>query len=252
MSKRPWYAELFEDIYLRAWVPYFAPDRTAQQVEGIHSLLRLAPGSQILDLACGQGRIAIPLAERGHQVTGLDLSQRLLAVAEESAKKANVKVRWIHSDMRHIPFEGEFDAAINIFTSFGYLESEEEDLKVLRGVRRALKPGGVFLLDFINREWVMRHFREHIIDRLADGAIVLHEAAFDFLTSRNNVRVTLMEPNGRRLESRHSVRMYTLTELAEMLQAAQLAVESFHGGLDGSELGLESRRTIILSRNARG
>jgi SAM-dependent methyltransferase len=251
MSDRPWYEQLFEDIYLRAWVPYFAPERTALRVEGIDSLLRLSSGSHILDLACGQGRIAIPLAGRGYQVTGLDLSQPLLAVAEESARKAKVQVRWIRSDMRRIPFEGEFDAVINIFTSFGYLESEEEDLKVLRGVERALKPGGVFLLDFINRDWVMRHFREHIIDRLASGAIVLHEASFDFLTSRNNVRVSLIEPDGRWQESRHSVRMYTLTELVEMLQATQLAVESYHGGLDGSEFGLESRRTVILSRKGK-
>lgn len=248
MSQRPWYQDLFSDVYLRAWAPLFSPERTAQQVEGIIKLLNLPSGSSILDLACGYGRIAIPLAQHGYRVTGLDLSKQLLDRGKSDTSAAGVQIRFIHSDMREIPFEDEFDAVINIFTSFGYLETEHEDLKVLREVHKALKSGGLFLLDFISREWVMRQYRPHMIDRLPDGAVALHEGQFDFLTSRNNVKVTIIEPDGQRQESSHSVRMYTLTELVKLLDAAELSLVSYYGGLDGSNLTFESRRTVVLSR----
>lgn len=250
MSERPWYEELFGEIYLRAWAPYITPQRTLREVDGIVVLLNLASGARILDLACGTGRIAIPLAQRGFEVTGLDLSTELLARAKDEAANAGAEVRWIHSDMRAITFQNEFDAVINIFTSFGYLESETEDAKVLRAVHDALKPGGAFLLEFANRDYRMRHFQAAGIDRLGDGAIALHEAEFDLRSSRHKVRVTVIERDGRRLESGFSVRMYTLTELVRMIEGSGLTVESCYGGLDGSDLTLDSRRVVILSRKA--
>jgi hypothetical protein len=95
---------------------------------------------------------------------------------------------------------------------------------------------------------VMRRFQPAVIDRLDDGAVVLHEATFDFLTSRNNVRVTPIEPDGRRRESGHSVRISTLTALIRMIEASGLRMESYYGGLDGSTLTMDSRRVAILSR----
>ncbi len=250
MSDLVWYKELFGDTYLRAWAPYLTPERTARDVEDIVGLLALQAGRTILDLACGHGRIAIPLAQRGYEVTGLDLSGVFLERAKSDAESAGAHVRWVHGDMREIPFEDHFDAVISIFTSFGYLESEEEDQKVLGQVHRALKPSGLFLLEVVNRERVMRQYQQHQIDRLEDGAIVLHEGAFDFLTSRNNVRVTLIEPDGRRREYFHSVRLYTLAELVKMLKDTGLNLHGYYGGLDRSALTFESRRIAILCRRS--
>jgi len=108
MSHRPWYEDLFADVYPRAWVPLFRPERTAQQVEGNITLLNLPAGSSILDLACGHGRIAIPLAQRGYRVTGLDLSKPFLKRADSDAKAAGVQLHTIHRDMREIPFDLDF------------------------------------------------------------------------------------------------------------------------------------------------
>src|SRR5262249_12669661 len=155
----PWYHEFFGEDYLRIYAHTLAPERTAQEVEGIVRLLALPPGSSILDLCCGHGRHSIPLAQRGYQVTGQDLSEFFLQRAQVDAQVEGVSVRWVRGDMREIPFANEFDAVINIFTAFGYFESEAEDQKVLRQVHRALKPGGRFLLELKHREDVMRHYR---------------------------------------------------------------------------------------------
>jgi len=154
----------------------------------------------------------------------------------------------VQSDMRVIPFADEFDAVINIFTAFGYLETEAEDQQVFQQVHRALVPGGRFLLELIHRESLMRRFAPTGITRLDDGTLFLEERRFDLLTSRNDVRVTMLAPDGQRWEQHHAVRVYSLTELARMLAAAGLTVEAYYGGLDGSRLTMDSRRLAILSR----
>src|SRR5207245_11450113 len=104
--------------------------------------------------------------------------------------------------MRQVPFEKEFDAVINIWTSFGYLENETEDQIALHQVQKALKPGGLFLLDFIHREGYIRQYRPHRIARHEDGRLDLEELSFDFLTSRGDHRRTIIDPNARRTELR--------------------------------------------------
>src|SRR5207248_3038685 len=142
----------------------------------------------------------------------------------------------------------EFDAVINIFTAFGYLENEAEDARVLQQVHRALQPGGLFLLETIHRDNLMGRFRPDRITRHADGLIELEESAFDLLAGRSNSRRTLIHPDGRRTEYAISLRLYALSELAPMLAAAGLEVQACFGGLDRSALTLDSNRLVVLSR----
>ncbi len=252
MSERPWYATSFGEEYLRAYAPYVSPQRTARDVEGILALLALRPGSVVLDLCCGQGRHAIALAERGYRVTGLDLSGVLLARARADAHARGVAVRWVRADMREIPFEGAFDAVINVFTSFGYLETEEEDRKVLAAVHRALLPGGRFLLELAHREDLARRYAAPAVEveEHADGVRVVWESRFDAGTERYEARGTVRFPDGRTAEVYHSLRSYAPAELARMLDAAGLRVRGRYGGLDGSALSPESRRLVVVSEKA--
>ena len=150
--------------------------------------------------------------------------------------------------MRKIPFEAEFDAVINMFTSFAYFESEEEDFRVLEAVSRALKPGGRFLIDIMNREWLMRRFQESDWQELPQGWLHMERRKFDALASRIESEWTLITPGGRRKVHRIAVRLYTLTEMAKMLSRAGMAVRQVWGGFDGQEYGLDSPRMIVLAQ----
>jgi SAM-dependent methyltransferase len=248
MAEQPWYCEFFGEEYLRLYDGALTPERAAREVEGIVTLLNLPPGSQILDLCCGHGRLTIPMARRGYQLTGLDLSELFLDRARSDAEAAGVSIDWRHGDMRAIPFDAAFDAVINIFTAFAYLESEEEDLKVLHQVQKALKPGGLFLLESNHRESLLRGFLPAQITHREDGTLVLNERSFDLLTSRYEGRWTLVRPDGNRKEYRTSKRIYSLTEFARLFAAAGLELCDYFGGLDGSELTLESRRLALVGR----
>lgn len=249
MSEAPWYQTFFGEDYLRIYT-FLTPERTEREVEGIVKLLGLTGGEAILDLCCGHGRHSVALAKRGFQMTGQDLSAMFLQHAQAAAEAQGVAVRWIQSDMRQVPFEGEFDAVLNIFTAFGYFEKEEEDRQVLQQVYKALKPGGLFLLEMLHREFLMRNFAPGQIDRHADGIIVLEEREFDLLTSRANVLVTMLLPDGQRREYRHSARVYTLTELARLLTLAGLHIQAYYGGLDVSALSMDSRRLVVVARKS--
>jgi SAM-dependent methyltransferase len=243
----PWYISFFGEDYLRIYSPFLPPHKTAREVEEIINLLNIKVGCSILDLCCGYGRHAIPLALRGYQVTGQDISAPFLKQARIAANQQGIEVRWVESDMRTIPFENEFDAIINVFTSFGYLQNEDEDLRVLQEVHKALKPGGSFLLETVHQARVVRTISPHGIIHYEDGLIVLEERHVDLLTSRNEVRVSLLHPDGKRTEHRQSMRVYTLTELIHMLANAGLQLQAYYGGLDNSPLTLDSR-LVLLAR----
>jgi SAM-dependent methyltransferase len=149
--------------------------------------------------------------------------------------------------MRHIPFEEEFDAIINMFSAFGYLESEEEDQKVLNQVRKALKPQGLFLLETIHQAWLVRNFQSRGWHIGAGGAIVLEERDLNLLTGRNEVRVTLIQPDGTRQEQEHAMRIYTAAELVRLVTQAGLKIDAVYGGLDGRELTLDAHRLVLIA-----
>lgn len=248
MSDLPWYQTFFDEDYLRMYAPFLPKERTLREVENLIRLLNLSPQSMVLDLCCGTGRHTIPLARQGMHMVGLDLSKTLLYYAQNEAETANIAIQWVNSDMRRIPFEQKFDAIINIFTSFGYLEDDEEDQKVLQQVQRALKPNGLFLLESVYQPRVLRSFTSHGILRYDDGLIVFEERHFDLAASRNEVLATLLYPDGRRIEHKQSMRVYTLTELTHMLEKAGLQLQASYGALDASPLTLDSR-LVLIARN---
>lgn len=248
LATSAWYATYFGEQYFDIYGPMLSEERTAREVEGIIRLLDVPQGSRILDLACGHGRHAIPLAQRGYQITGLDLSEIFLDRAQAEAQARGVTIRWVHSDMREIPFADEFDAIINIFTAFGYFENDAEDQQVLHQVHKALRPGGHFVLDLMHRDALVRGFQLFDVSRRDNGVVVTEERHFDQLAGRTSVRVTLFYSDGRRTELGHVVRSYTLTELAGMLRRSALEVQATYGGLDGSPLTLDSRRLVVVAQ----
>ena len=226
MDERPWYRGFFDDDYLRVFGPVLPEERTAAEVNGVVGQLGVAPGARLLDLCCGPGRHAVPLARLGQgQPVGL-----------------------VAADMRRLPFAGaSFDAVVNLFHAFGYLEDETQDELVLAEVARVLAPGGRFLLEVANREALVRGWHDSDVTRHDDGLVVLQERTLDLRASRDLVRYTLLHPDGRRTTHDTSVRLYTLTELAAMLDRAGLELLAVSGDLDGGPLELDSSFVVALS-----
>lgn len=110
----------------------------------------LKPGSFLLDAGCGAGRHSILFSERGFNVTGFDLSTTLLNKAKEEAAKKNIGINLLRADFRTITFKKKFDAVLNLFTSFGYFEDDEDNFHFVKEAHSFLKENGLYVFDYLN------------------------------------------------------------------------------------------------------
>jgi SAM-dependent methyltransferase len=241
-----WFESFFDDDWLRIAVDR-DDDRTPHEVDFLLGRLALDPGGCVLDVACGHGRHALELARRGYRVTGVDLSAPSLELARRNAAEAGADIDYIHGDMRELPWRAEFDGAFNLFSSFGYFESQPEDERVVGAVARALRPGGRFVLDVVNPPALFSRFTPKSWDTAPDGRLTITEVDYDVRSGRNLQTWTIVRPDGSRVTKWFSVRMYTAPELEAMLGHAGLAVVELHGGFDGAELTREAWRLIVTA-----
>jgi SAM-dependent methyltransferase len=236
--------DAFDEDYLYFYEELLTPERTAAEAELVWRLLELEPGLEVLDLACGHGRIANALAERGARVTGLDATPLFLELARADAAERGVEVEYVEGDMRSIPWTGRFDRVLCWFTSFGYF-SDEENRAVLAGAYAALVPGGSFLVELNHRDNLLgRYAEETVSERGEDRMIDRHR--LDLQTGRSFDQRTVVR-GGRSRTFEFSVRMFSAAELQDWLRAAGFR-ETRAYGEDGEPLTLEHRRMAIAAR----
>lgn len=254
---RPWYETLFE----RDWYDYFAkggpgsPDedgsyarRTDAEVDFIEQVLGLTEPCDLLDLCCGPGRHSVRLAKRGHRVTGVDISTYNLEKAAELAREFEVDVTWREGDMRETGLaDSSQDAVINMFTAFGFFD-DEGNQRVLEEVARVLRPGGLFFIDLVHRDSLLRRYQPRMWSERHNGAFLFQEHSFDSAAGTQTTNWTVVKPNGERIEQSFTLRVYTLQELELRMALAGLTVEDVWGGLDGVDLAMDSHRLVIRAR----
>ena len=190
------------------------------------------------------------LASRGYAVTGVDLSPTLLDHARHRARAAHVEVTWQEHDMREPAGHGAFDAAINLFNAFGYLEADAEDQRALDAIATALAPGGVLIQEVGHRDAQIRDFRPADVHDLDDRLALVEQRHLDLRSSRMRVDYLLLEDDRVAVRRSHELRLYGLSELQAMHARAGLHVEAVYGGLDGGELELDDPYVVLCSRRA--
>ncbi|MBI5631755.1 MAG: class I SAM-dependent methyltransferase [Elusimicrobia bacterium] len=211
--------------------------------------LGLKKGRKVLDLCCGTGRHSRLLARRGILVTGLDATPAYLRQARRLSGAGNP--RYVLGDIRRLAYDEEFDAVLNLWTSFGYFLNPLEDFESLRGICRALKPGGLFLIDVVNAGYLRRHFLPRNWRRRADGSYLLEEAELRFGRDPSVVSTwTVIRPGHRPASAAHFLRLYDDKRLSRALSAAGLEPLRRWGSLEGGQLLADSKRLVILARKS--
>ncbi|NJN15567.1 MAG: methyltransferase domain-containing protein [Oscillochloris sp.] len=239
-----WWREYFDDGYLQRYI--FDPEHTVAEVLMLRDLLP-EPPADLLDLACGQGRHSIPLAQGGFQVTGLDASPELLAQAKHAAAAAAVTATFVAGDMRTIPYVECFDAAINMFTAFGYFADEAENQAVLNGIARALKPGGRLVMELAHRDRAVQAPQHNDWYELDDGTTVWLRRHFDAVRGISTTIERWRDPEGNEHERYHRIRLYTATELGAMLRSAGLTPINWFGSIALQSFSADAPRMIVVA-----
>ena len=240
-----WYQKAFGEDYLRVYAHRNSKE-AKQLVDFIYNALELKKGQKVLDLGSGYGRNAIELAHKKVQVYCLDLSPVLIKMAKELASDKNYNLHYIRADMRHIPIKESFNVIVSLFTSFGYFEKESENLMVLENVNYALKPKGLFLLDYLNVKYTLfnlvpKDFRKE------SGFNVVQERHFDGQNERIKKKITINGNSGVR-EYNESVRAYGIIELATMFAEVGLKCIASYGDYCGSPYTPDSPRLIMIGQ----
>jgi SAM-dependent methyltransferase len=247
-STETWDA-FFSDFYLRAYADEERQSEAEAQALAAARLAGCPAGGDLLDVPCGFGRHARPLALASYRVVGVDRSEELLAVARRRAGGER-GLKLVRADYRDLPFGDEsFDVALNLFTSLGYL-GDEEDTKVLAEICRVLRPGGRLLIETMHRDLLVRQFREQDWRLAGQGRLLLEQRTFDAAAGVAQTTQTLVDNTGARDSRSFSVRIYTATELVAMLSSAGFGEARCHGDLDGRPFATDTRLVVVARRPA--
>ncbi len=216
--------------------------------DSVCKIAGLSKGAKILDAGCGPGRIAVELASKGLEVTGVDLIQSELDAAAETASAEGVDLELIKADLRTFKTEKKYDCAINLYTSFGYCDTIEEDVQILKSIFDAVREGGFFILENISREIAIKDFTEgEWFERagktvLTDFSVV---GAWEGLRSR---WILIDNKTGERIEHEFIQRLYSAIELKRVMIGIGFKSVEIYGDFDFSPYNQNARTMVIVAR----
>jgi len=233
MTAGRWWETFFDDDYVTVWSAAGSFEHTAEDADGIERLLQGAPGNQILDVACGFGRIAGQLHQRGYRVTGIDLSADQLRLAGQR----NPGPTYLHRDMREPP-AGPYDAVLNVYSSFGYFAHRSDDIAALHAWYAVLRPGGVLLMDLFHRDAVAHAFGSD--DAVIERGPTRETGVTDWVAGHRTATITYGD-----ISKTFRVRLYTATELVGELATAGFSAVDVYGDLHGTTRLSPATRLVI-------
>ena len=243
-----WWKDFFHGLVVEFWRAAMPPESTAAEADFYEKFLGLSPGARVLDVPCGDGRLALELARRGCRVTGVDISEEFLEAARGSAGNSGLAIDWRKAEMRDLPWREEFDAAFCGGSSFGFL-GDAGDSEFLRAVAKTLKPRARFAIDAVKAEETVLPLPPE--SRLMEVGGIRFEAEnrYDPATRWMESRYTITR--GERRETRMARhRIYGLAEVRGMLEEAGFDEIEALGTLSGEPFRAGSRRLVFVT--ARG
>ncbi|OCQ22569.1 hypothetical protein A7985_00965 [Pseudoalteromonas luteoviolacea] len=215
-----------------------------QQAKQIHRFLALEKGMNILDIPCGTGRHAKLLAEQGFEIDALDYNAAFIEQAHQYAKDAGLSVNFMQGDMRELRFKEKYDRIFNVFSSFGYFD-DKTNLKVMQEMSSALKPGGRLLLNVLNGESAAVKACENGIVRQFKDLNSHYDPVSKILTTNRALKI-----EGDEYSYEFKVRLYSASELTNMLEMCGLVPLEWFGDWSGSALTSTSAQIFVIAEKS--
>lgn len=215
--------------------------------ESVIKIAGLTKGSSVLDAGCGPGRISVELAAKGLDVTGVDIIQSELDAAKDSADAEGVKLDLINCDLRSFKSQKKFDCAINLYTSFGYCDTIEEDFQILKNIADSLRDNGFFILECTSRETAILYFTDgEWFER--SGLTVLTQFSVEGAWEGLRSKWTIINRDGQRIEHEFIQRLYSAIELKRMMIRAGFNSVEIYGNYDFSPYNEHAKTMVIVAK----
>ena len=215
--------------------------------ESVIKIAGLTKGSSVLDAGCGPGRISVELAAKGLDVIGVDIIQSELDAAKDSADAEGVKLDLINCDLRSFKSQKKFDCAINLYTSFGYCDTIEEDFQILKNIADSLRDNGFFILECTSRETAILYFTDgEWFER--SGLTVLTQFSVEGAWEGLRSKWTIINRDGQRIEHEFVQRLYSAIELKRMMIRAGFNSVEIYGNYDFSPYNEHAKTMVIVAK----
>ncbi|HEX2396409.1 MAG TPA: methyltransferase domain-containing protein [Bacteroidales bacterium] len=252
-----WWRRIFNSMYLKTDADVVEDMQiTHKEVDLFTEILGLEKNMVILDLACGQGRHSLELSRRGFKnVNGLDRSHFLIRKAKNISFAEQLNASFREGDARKLPYPADtFDVVMMLGNSFGYFESTEDDIKILKEVLRVLKPEGKFLIDVADGNYLRSNYSPRSWEWIDPKHFVCRERSLASDNQRLISREVITNINkGVVLDQFYAERLYNKDVLLEMFDHSGYVNVIFHGNLDtdskrNQDLGMMERRIIVTAQ----
>jgi D-alanine-D-alanine ligase len=255
-----WWRYIFNAMYLKTDGDLVDDRRlTKQEVDAFARMLNLSAQDKVLDLCCGHGRHTLELARRGFHVEGLDRSHYLISKARAAAKKESLTINFREGDARDLRYAADtFDVVQILGNSFGYFDTMQDDLRVLREVFRVLKPWGRLLIDIADGDFLLHNYQARSWEWVEKNLFVCRERSLSLdgqsLISRE---IITHVDDGVLADQFYSERLYTPDSLTRLLTEAGFSEITNHGTLTSNsqrnqDLGMMERRIITTAQVRKG
>ncbi|MEO9965679.1 MAG: class I SAM-dependent methyltransferase [Reichenbachiella sp.] len=239
-SKKEWFDEWFNTIYYHILYKHRDHEEAAAFLDQLIAYFQPNPDAKILDLACGKGRHSIYLNQKGFDVTGVDLSEENVKFART---KANDTLHFAVHDMRNVYADEKFDYVFNLFTSFGYFDSKDENLSVIDATIKSLKPNGKFLLDFLNPYVVVNNLIHEEDKTIENIHFNIRRSYTEDEFILKNIEV---DDHGQHYEFQEKVKAIRRTDFLDYFNRINLKVIDIFGDYELSEYRKEESSRLIF------
>jgi SAM-dependent methyltransferase len=240
-----WYRSLFSGLFLDFWSAVPTGDQDRTEADFLVKTLGVAPPAKMLDVPCGNGRLAVELAGRGFRMTGVDLADYVQRGRSRAAERA-LAVEIEQRDMRDLPWTSEFDAAYCFGNSFGYFD-DDGNLAFLRAVARVLKPGAPFVVEYdYAAETLLPQIQPNRWMRFGEY-LYLQRSEYDAPAGRYLSEITVQH-GSKSQTSGYAARVYTLREFLRMLEMAGFENCEAFGSLAAEPFKLGAQRLFVAAR----
>lgn len=246
----------FGQRYIDTIAVNIKPETTEEQTSFMENQLDLHKGDAVLDAGCGQGRNSIEFAKRGYGVTGFDYSEILLTYAKKKAQEQNLKVSFTQGDLKSLPFKDEFDAVI-LMLAFGFLDSDEDNLLVMKNISQALKSHGKIFMVVSNSIPIISKMMSdpdvkdekgalsQIKEITRDNIIIHPKMTFDIRTMKYT-SVETWEKDSKTHKEVTVIRIFTIPEIVRMAKQSGLVIKKIWGDFDESDFSAHSPLMLFL------
>lgn len=236
------------------WIEYgpimFDTQRWAEApdvAEAVKRICKLNDGGKIVDAGCGPGRIAIELALLNLDVTGVDLIEPFLEAAKETAADEGVNINLVQADLRTFETTQEFDAACNLYTSFGYCDTIEDDVKILKQIYKCLKKGGTFVLETLSRENASRDFIEGEWFERAGKTVLTEFTVHGHWEGLKSHWILIDNETGEKIDHCFIQRLYSAPELRDYLYDCGFSDVKVYGDFNFSPYNHKARTMVLVA-----